>query len=70
MAQAKDEVLNIQENMLREIKEEMTENIKALEMPENLPSSVSEAYAMQNLFITKLGVKPENSIVMANEEDS
>ena len=38
-------------------------------MPADIAATVTDARDLQNLFINTLGVLPENSIVMATEDD-
>lgn len=45
------------------------ERIKNLNIPIDLPETVNDARVLQQLFINTLGVLPENSIVMAENED-
>jgi len=69
MNQAKEDINYIEQDNKKELKQELTELIKAIKVPENLPSCVEDAFNMQNFFTAKLGVLPENQIVMATEED-
>lgn len=55
----------------QKLRDELVEQIKApdFKMPRNLPEIIKDAYEFQKLLITKIGVLPENSVIMASKED-
>ena len=53
----------------KELVNELVDRIQNLKVPKNLPATVEDAHAMQELFISRLGVFAKNSIVMASQED-
>ena len=55
--------------MTEELTKELEEAITKLKVPANLAATVQDAYIAHELFVTKLGVKPENAYILADEAD-
>lgn len=56
-------------NKMAQLRAEFVEQIKAMKVPANLPTTIEDAAALHDYFMTKLGVYPSNSYILAAEAD-